>query len=124
MAYVLEVEIPGLPAMNSSSRLNRWRDITEKNRWANEVMLATRGKRPAKPLQRAKVTYIRRSAVEPDYVNLVASFKHPEDGLVKAGIIVDDKPSVIGRPDIRWEKVAARNGSIVLRVEEFDGLHR
>ena len=118
--YVLEIEIPGLPAMNSSSRLNRWRDITEKNRWTNEVMLATRGKRPAKPLQRAKVTYIRRSSAEPDYVNLVASFKHPEDGLVKAGIIVDDKPAVIGRPDVRWEKAKIRKGSIVLIVEEID----
>lgn len=118
MTYRLSIEIPRLPPMNSSRRVNRWVEIKEKKLWAAEVAAATHGKRPPKPLERAKVTFIRRSGSrEPDYGNLVASFKHVEDGLIGL-IIVDDKPSVIGHPEYKWEKASPKKGSIIVRVEE------
>ena len=118
--YRLEIEIPRLPKMNSSRRVNRWTEIREKDLWTEEIAAATVGKRPPEPLKRAKVTYIRRSSAEPDFTNLAASFKHPEDGLVRAGIILDDKPSVIGYPELVWERVPPRKGGIVIRVEEIE----
>lgn len=119
MSYQLEIEIPRLPALNSSRRVNRWVEIKEKKLWEEEVFVATRGKQPPNPLERAKVTFIRRSSMTSDHDNLVASFKHVQDGLIHAGIIVDDRPGVIGQPTYRWEQVSPGKGSVVIRVEEI-----
>lgn len=120
MTYALEITIPRLPKINSSRRGSRWADIKEKELWAYEVRVAVRGKKPPEPLKRAKVTYIRHSSLPPDYTNLVQSFKHPEDGLVRAGIIEDDSMKVIGRPDVRWEKTKRLEGRITMLVEEIE----
>ena len=119
MTYTLDIEIPRLPAMNSSRRVSRWVEIAEKNLWAEEIAAETHRKIPPEPLKRANVTFIRRSSLEPDYDNLVASFKHVQDGLIGL-IIVDDKPSVIGHPDYKWEPAPPKKGSIVIRVEEIE----
>lgn len=119
--YILEIEIPRLPKLNSSRRVHRWTEIKEKNLWTEEIAAATVGKRPPEPLKRAKVTYIRRSyGRDPDYDNLVGSWKHVQDALIRAGIIVDDTPAVIGQPEYLAEKASPKKGSIVIRVEEID----
>lgn len=44
------------------------------------------------------VLFVRHSVAQPDYDGLVRSFKAPQDGLVLAGLVPDDKPScLLGR---------------------------
>lgn len=54
-----------------------------------------------------------------DYDNLVASFKACIDGLKRARIIVDDKVEIIGRPICRWQPAPAKEGRIIIEVEEM-----
>ena len=71
---------------------------------------------PPKPLKQASITLTRFSSVEPDYDNLVISFKPIIDGLRDAGVIVDDKFSVIGRPSYEWQKSPRNQGRIRVEV--------
>jgi hypothetical protein len=48
----------------------------------------------------------------------VSSFKWVVDGLINAGIIISDKPSVIGQPIYKWMKVAPKKGFIEVKVIE------
>lgn len=56
------------------------------------------------PLEKAKLKLTRLSTRQPDFDNLALSFKYVVDGLVKAGVIVDDKYEVIGESEYCWEK--------------------
>lgn len=49
---------------------------------------------------------------------LVSGFKHVIDGLVVAGVIVDDKPSVIGQSQYRWTyRPSKQGGMISVKIE-------
>lgn len=61
---------------------------------------------------------VRYSSREPDADNGRGSFKPLLDGLVRAGVLEDDRPSVIGEPVYRWEKVKAGEGSVSVTVRE------
>ena len=78
--------------------------------------MATLNARPPHPLQSATLALTRYSAREPDFDGLVSSFKHVIDGLVRSGIIADDKPSIIGQPAFYWHKTAPKNGHILIQV--------
>jgi hypothetical protein len=106
--------------MNASDRLSRWLAIKERNTWREATILACKRNEPPEPLQRARVWFTRYSTIEPDFTNLVQGFKHIEDGLVEAGIIVDDKPSIIGQPSCTWEKASPKHGKVRVRVESVD----
>lgn len=75
-------------------------------------------KKPRAPLERAKLTLTRASAVEPDYDGLVSSFKHIIDALVEGGILVNDKTENIGKPDYQWVVAARNKGCIKVKIEE------
>lgn len=77
------------------------------------------GKRPNKPLEKAKITCIRYSSAEPDFDNLAISFKSAIDGLRDAGIILDDKKKNIGMTTYMWEKTPPGAGKIKIIVEEM-----
>jgi hypothetical protein len=77
---------------------------------------------PEKPLDRAMVTITRCSMAEPDYDNLVQGGKFLLDGLIRAGVIKDDAPSVIGRPDYQWEKAPRGKGCVRIRVESAEAI--
>lgn len=117
--YVLEITLPGLP--RTTNRLNvHWRvRQTNTKKWQNAVILEARRKgTPLAPLERAQLTLTRYSAKECDFDNLVSSFKPLIDGLRIAGVIKDDKQSVIGQ-SIYLQGVAKRNkGFITMKVEE------
>jgi hypothetical protein len=51
---------------------------------------------------------------------LVSSFKPIIDGLKKAGVIEDDKPSVIGQPEYSLVKSARNDGYVKIIVESVD----
>lgn len=123
MSYRLVFEIPGLPRMsNASGRSRSWRAThNAARRWKHEVILVTRSHRPPAPLERARLTLTRFSSVEPDADGLVIGFKPVIDGLVKAGILVNDRMSNIGMPTYRWAKALPGKGKIQVVVEEIDG---
>lgn len=121
MTYVIEVEIIGLPhTQNALGRRNYQVKAREARKWIDAVIMATNGMKPHKPLVKAKLTLTRFSSVCPDFDGLCSSFKHPVDGLIKAGIIIDDKMSVIGQPNYKWEKAAPKKGRIKIKVESVE----
>jgi len=118
-AMSLTIEIPGLPPMNTADGLSRWTRRKIRERWVRHVqnaVLASRA-RPAAPWSRARVTITRCSSSEPDSDNLYAGAKFLLDGLKAARVIEDDKPSVIGMPDCRWERAPRGAGCVRIHVE-------
>lgn len=119
-SYVLEFELPGLPKTTNAIGRAHWAvKVREVRSWTAAVMALIAHKRPLEPLSRATLTLTRFSSAEPDYDNLVISFKPVIDALVRAQVLTSDKPSVIGQPEYRWEKAKPRQGMIRVRVEEI-----
>ena len=76
--------------------------------------------RPAKPFKKAKICYSRFSSREPDFDNLVNSFKRVQDCLIKCGIIENDKPSNIGQPTYVWISAKKNEGRIEITIEQVE----
>ena len=123
MSYHLRLELDGLPAMGMNAR-RHWHVVNKENSaWYARVRIATRLKRPPEPLRLARVELTRCSSMEPDFDNLVASFKPILDGLKRAGVIRDDKMSCIGQPDYHWRKAAPTEGRIAVEVWQAEPPH-
>lgn len=65
---------------------------------------------------KAELILTRYSSSELDFDNLASSFKYILDGLVQAGVITDDKPSVIGSPTFIWQKCPPKQGKISIKI--------
>lgn len=120
---VLDITLPGLPPTNTADRRSPFVYHALSKRWKKRVTVAVLEalKRwPSQPLDRARVTIVRRSTREPDFDGLVHGGKFLLDGLVLAGVIVDDKPSVIGQPVYRWEPAKRGQGGVQIVVESVD----
>jgi hypothetical protein len=118
----LELAIPGLPPMNTAGPHggSHWSRTATKRKWEGRVCVAVLealGRWPTVPLEQARVTITRCSEREPDYDNLTQGGKFLLDGLVKARVLVDDSPKVIGRPDYRWEHAPRGAGCVKILVE-------
>lgn len=121
MSYLLDIEIDGLPPMNSADGFH-WRKRKRlRDEWVNRVWVLTINKRPRQPLASARIQITRFSSVEPDFDNLVQGGKWLMDGLTDCGIIEDDKPSVIGQPRYLWQKASPKQGRVRVEVWEGDG---
>jgi len=121
MTYSIEFELPGLPKSNPADN-RHWRTIQkETKQWQAEVALATLGKRPREPIQKARAVFTRCSSVEPDSDNLAYSFKRIRDALLPkhSGIIVDDKPANL-EAEYRWEKAKPKHGRVRVYIEAVD----
>jgi hypothetical protein len=117
--YILQFEVQDLPHTTNSIGRKHWSvKAKEARKWREYVYCQAYNARPPQPLQKAKVTLIRRSSHSPDPDGLVSSFKHTIDGLVQAKVIANDKYDNIGMPDYRWEKAPPNQGSIKVIVEE------
>jgi Holliday junction resolvase RusA-like endonuclease len=82
---------------------------------ASAVMEA--GKSPIRlPLKRAKLRLTRFSTVRPDTDGLVSGFKAVIDGLVKAGVLFNDKYENIGFPEYLWDKAPPKAGRLQVVV--------
>lgn len=115
--YRLEFELMGLPS-SQNARLN-WRERHDENkRWESDVGWMTKGKLPAAPLTKAKLTCVRCSSTPADSDNVAAGFKPIIDALVKFKILKDDKFENIGLPEYRWEKATRKLGRVRVIVEE------
>lgn len=118
--YVLEIVLDGLPARTNSAKTAWQARAAEAKKWKGLVVNAVRLSRnqPATPLSRARLTLIRCSSIRPDSDGLVSGFKHCVDGLIQAGVIIDDNFDVIGMPTYLWEKAPPKKGMIKIKVEE------
>lgn len=121
MINVLSFKLAGLPkTTNASRRHGHWGALlSESRKWKRAVWAAVQNAgKPAQPMLSASIELIRHSSTQPDFDNLVISFKWILDGLIDAGVIVSDKPSVIGQPVYQWEKAAPKKGFIEVRVSD------
>ncbi len=122
MSYRAEAIFHGLPPLQSHRRRAHWAQVHREDRvWKQAVHWRFATRAPSAPLSHAGVTCIRVSMQEPDYDNLVHSFKPLLDGLVAARVLEDDKPRnfVGGHPDYHWRKAPRRAMQhVVVRVEE------
>lgn len=118
--YRLLLELPGL-TKTINHRHGNWRWAAKHNAyWRNLSKLNARmHPRPAKPLARCKIVFTRCSSMRTDFDNLVGSFKAICDGLIDAGIIVDDNDEVIVERIYKWEKAKAKEGKMRLELSEL-----
>lgn len=120
MKYELEFTIPGLPSTTNSSGRKHWAiKAKEARQWKTWVYYEVHKHRPTEPLLKARLTLTRVSSGECDSDGLVSSFKHVIDGLVYAGILVNDRFSNIGMPEYRQLKCAPKQGHIMVKIEEL-----
>ncbi len=70
-------------------------------------------------LEKAILTLTRHSSKEPDFDNLVTGWKVVIDALVKCGVLLDDKPSVIGESKFLWVyRPTKQGGRVTIRIEK------
>jgi hypothetical protein len=120
--YHAKFELDILPhTTNALSRMH-WR---AKSKYANTVKNLVHSKLlllhliPRDPLKKAKLILTRKSSGTIDYDGLVSSFKWVIDGLVVAGVLMDDTEEIIGQPVYRKETAAPKNGSIEIEIIEL-----
>ncbi len=116
--YKLEIVLLGLPSTANSHKAHWAVAGAERKKWRQAACLVAKMRRPETPLERCRIVCTRYSFSEPDYDNLVISFKSLCDGLKDAGIIKDDKSSVVVQREYRWEKAPANKGKVMVYVEE------
>lgn len=119
MVNALSFKLAGLPkTTNASRRHGHWGALlSESRKWKKAVWAAVQiAGKPTQPMRSARIELIRHSSTEPDFDNLVSSFKWILDGLIDAGVITSDKSIVIGQPTYMWKKARPGNGMIEVRV--------
>lgn len=120
--YCLAITVPGCPEnLNTMLRMN-WRVLAKKKKeWHEIIWYLCRGKQPPTPLEKFKLTFIRKSYRSLDFDGLVGSFKCLADGLILAKIIKNDTYAMSGAWDCSQEYVPKKKGqSIEIYVEERD----
>ena len=119
-SYRLDFILPVLPAMNTAAtrahRMVQYREAKALQQVVGHVAKL----RPHRPLARARVTAVRCSARQPDFENMVYSFKPIFDALVNIGVLAGDGPAVCDRV-YRWEPAPARKGHVRITVQELKG---
>lgn len=114
--YSLRIKICGLPETPNQTR--HWAHRMRHNmKWQRDIHKSIGRNKPPKPLTKAMVKYIRASAYEPDFDNMVASFKPVQDALVSSGVLADDNPAVI-RVEYEWRHAPPKGGYIEVAVSE------
>lgn len=120
MAYRLQFEVNKLPLTYNKFNSCHW--IVRKKEadfWKDTVKTFVIASGCIPPsLDRATLTLTRFSSTEPDPDGLVFTFKYIIDGLVRAGVIKNDRYSNIGMPNYKWEKAKKSEGKISVLVEE------
>lgn len=117
--YRLDIVIPGTPPMNaSSSGNNRFARRPIKRKWEAWIKGAISRNIPSAPLQHAVVAITFYGSRALDYDNMVSGAKYILDALDRkhAGIIFDDGPKCIGRPQIGWRKSPRNDKRTLIEV--------
>lgn len=114
----IEFELDGLPKTTNAFKRSHWtHSFKERKRWKTFVFYKL-GEFRWEKFSKPRLTLTRFSTTEPDFDGLVSSFKAVIDGLKVAGVIEDDKQSIIGQPLYKWEYAPPRKGKIRVVVEE------
>ena len=115
--YFHKVSIAGIPSL--SNRHEHWAKISkERKEWHLKVIRAFQF-RPMKPIDYCEIRVCRFSSRQPDYDNLVISFKAVIDGLIHAKIIKDDSMNVVLDRHYSWCKVPRIQSHITIEVKEL-----
>ena len=117
--YSIEFFIPELPRLQTNNYGSFHARNKDVKKWHALVALATHGKRPDRPLDKAIVYVTRESPRKCDFDNIVASSKPIVDGLVEMGILVDDNMDVIVDRGYSWKKVPGKKQGMRLMVVEI-----
>lgn len=102
--YYLKIEINDLPKLgNRVLRRHHFANYSDKKKWHSIINLHVINQRPRYPLKKAKLKFTRCFWRVCDWDGFVTSLKPVVDGLVLAGVIVDDSYKVTGPWDCRIE---------------------
>lgn len=122
MKYHAHIKLYGLPPTTNSTNAKGWRSrFAHARKWKGSIRewLYLNHAVPMRPLSRIKLTCIRHSSNSPDFDGLVGSFKSSIDSLVECGVLINDKMTVIGQPEYKWELAKRNEGYIEIIVEEI-----
>lgn len=123
-AYSITIWIPMLPDLQvAAGKGNRWAQQKHSKLWHGLVRAAVLEQqfRPEDPLALARVKCVRHSSgQEPDPDNLAASFKAAIDGLVRCGVLEDDKPENFEgrRPTYGYVKSTRAEQGVSIKVTD------
>lgn len=119
--YTLFLEFPGLPKTTNANSHTHWsHQYKESKKWRSMVALQASMYRPLKPLTKASAIFTRYSSASPDFDGLVSSFKHLQDGLVDAQIIIDDTMKVLDST-YKWTKIKPKQGYVTIEIFSDEG---
>jgi len=117
-AYEVKIRLEGLPTGGNSRQ--HWRaKHAETKKWKNAILKALGNRIPEKPLEKVKLRYTRASSNVMDWDNVAISFKAIQDGLVEAGVMVDDKVKNIPEMPI-YDQVKAPRGKGYVTIEVWE----
>lgn len=118
--YTLELEIHTTPPLLANPMIyGHWSKAKrERDRWRNLVAAYTVGRRPSKPLPRARICAVRLSSRQPDPDCQGTGFKWVLDALVSLGVLENDTAKHITF-DCSWEYARGKEQGIRLTVEEL-----
>lgn len=123
----LEVDVPGIPPGPNRTRRMHWAAIARERKdfraWSKLAALAAladSGRSDDFPIREAilEATFFVKTRRRRDPDNLIGSLKPLIDGLVDAGVLVDDDRLTIAPPEVRVFGRAARYEGVRLFVVE------
>lgn len=119
--FKLSLSIPLLPeSLNKGLRAHRFARDRDNKAWDSLIWAETRSNKPAAPIKRARLSLVRHSHRMLDFDGVVGSMKPVVDALVTAGILADDRWSVLGAWHVDQVFRAKALGPLLeIRVEEL-----
>lgn len=112
--YEFNLTLPVVPkSLNKELRTNRWRRNSANKKWDILIRSECRNCIPEAPLQKARITLIRKSYRTLDYDGLVGSMKPVVDALVTAGILKDDSWKTLGVWNVTQEFRPKKDGPLL-----------
>lgn len=105
---------PSLNSIISTARNNRYASGASKKKWTEDCFSLALGKRkfPSRVWMEVYINYKR--MIDPD--NGFACLKPALDGLVRAGVLVDDSPKIIQPPIIYWWRKVPKSDEPYLKI--------
>lgn len=113
MSYKLVLEIPELPLTLNQLYTAHWRKKHQHSmKWKALVKSHLMGKEPKKPIESYHLKCTRMGSRYLDFDGLAASFKPAIDGLVEAGVLLDDGWKNTGPWEL-WQMLVPRAKSLI-----------
>ena len=118
--YEINLTLQTLPKSLNKTLRQHWRGQRKAGKvWDLEIQIALRGRLPLQPLQKARIRIVRHSWRSLDFDGLVGSLKPVVDALVTAGVLLDDKWTVVGAWDVD-QKFRPKKDGPLLEIQVTD----